>query len=104
MNSTSTEYSFEWDEQKAGINLRKHQISFEQAAQVFKDKLAISLYDGSHSEIEERWFMLGRDNLGRLLVVSHTFKEIDTTHANIRIISARLATNRENAYYENEYH
>jgi uncharacterized DUF497 family protein len=95
------EYQFEWDWQKAASNLRKHKVSFEQAATVFKDTLALSVYDETHSLTEERWFTLGMDSLGRLLAISHTFQEITLNISRVRIISARLATKQEQIYYEN---
>lgn len=92
MMDQSNEYRFEWDESKAASNLRKHKVSFEQAATLFKDKLAMTVYDEAHSLTEERWFTLGMDNIGRLLAISHTFQEITSNISRIRIISARLAT------------
>ena len=55
------EYQFEWDPVKAGINYKKHGISFERAAGVFKDPMAISIFDKDHSRFEERWVTLGLD-------------------------------------------
>lgn len=100
MTGQQNEYQFEWDAHKAAVNLRKHKISFEQAATLFKDKLAITLYDEAHSLTEERWLTSGIDNVGQLLVVSHTYQEITMTVSRIRIISARLATKQEQCYYE----
>ena len=97
-----SEYLFEWDWHKAASNLRKHQVSFEQAATVFKDRLALTVYDSSHSVTEERWFTLGMDDSGRLLAISHTFQDIDLSTSRIRIISARLATKQEQQNYEND--
>lgn len=101
MISQHNEYQFEWDARKAVSNLRKHKISFEQAATVFKDKLAMTVYDKAHSLTEERWFTLGIDNLGNLLAISHTFQDITDTISRIRIITARLATRQAQNYYEN---
>lgn len=97
-----SEYLFEWDWQKAASNLRKHRVSFEQAATVFKDRLALTVYDEAHSVTEERWFTLGRDDSSRLLAISHTFQDISPTISRIRIISARLATKQEQSDYEND--
>jgi hypothetical protein len=96
------EYQFEWDWQKAASNLRKHKVSFEQATTVFKDELALTVYDESHSLTEERWFTLGTDNVGKLLAVSHTYQEMTQHTSRVRIISARLATKQEQYYYEND--
>ena len=102
MTNQQNEYQFEWDAAKAVSNLRKHKVSFEQAATVFKDRLAMTVYDEAHSLTEERWFTLGMDNFGRLLAVSHTFQEIANNISRVRIISARLATKQEQDYYEND--
>lgn len=94
------QYSFEWDPNKAVENRRKHGIGFEQAATVFRDKLAVSIYDEEHSEDEDRWITLGQADNGALLVVIHTCQESSTTEAVIRIISARPATTHEQRNYE----
>jgi uncharacterized DUF497 family protein len=54
----STRYIFEWDSQKARENLRKHRISFERAATIFRDPQALSIFDTDHSENEDRWITL----------------------------------------------
>ena len=93
-------YRFEWDFNKAKTNLSKHKISFEDATSVFKDKRAISLFDEKHSDSEERWITIGMDSITRTLVVIHTFISIDKEHTNIRIISARKATKKEQQIYK----
>ncbi|MFB0534601.1 MAG: BrnT family toxin [Anaerolineae bacterium] len=93
------QYNFEWDPSKAKQNLRKHGVSFERAAQIFLDPFAISICDEEHSEEEERWITLGMDRNDVLLVIVHTFREIDPENCNIRIISARKATKREAEQY-----
>ena len=80
--------------------LLKHGITFELAATVFRDPLALSLYDDEHSETEERWLTLGIGENGVLLVVSHTFEELSDEEALVRVISAREATAHERAQYE----
>lgn len=92
-------YNFEWDPIKAQKNLKKHHVSFERAAQIFLDPIAISIYDTEHSIVEDRWITLGKDNNGVLLVVCHTFKEIDEDQRKIRIINARKATKHERKQY-----
>ncbi len=94
------QYYFEWDPNKAKQNIRNHKISFERAATIFLDPIALSIFDDEHSEIEERWSTLGIDNTGILLVVCHTFNQIDNERFNIRIISARKATQNETKQYE----
>jgi hypothetical protein len=93
-------YRFAWDPEKAAGNRGKHGVTFEQAATVFRDPLALSLYDEEHSETEERWLTLGLDENSALLVVSHTFEELSDEEALVRVISAREATAREREQYE----
>ena len=93
-------YNFEWDPFKAKENSSKHGISFERAAELFLDPLAVSALDEEHSGAEERWVTIGRDSHGRMLVLVHTFSEVLAEEWNIRIISARKATKREARQYE----
>jgi uncharacterized DUF497 family protein len=87
---------FEWDPLKAESNLKKHQVSFEEAKSVFFDEFAVQFFDEGHSGDEERFLMLGHSSGARLLIVCHC----ERNHGNvIRIISARKATKRESAFY-----
>ena len=95
------EYRFEWDPIKATRNAREHGVTFEQAATVFLEAGLLSQIDEEHAEDEERWLSLGLDKSTRLLVVSHTYREITARSAAIRIISARKATRHETKDYEN---
>lgn len=86
---------FEWDDQKARLNLKKHGINFEGAKTVFSDPLAYIFDDEWHSVGEKREIIIGHDRDNRLLLVCFTER------ANkIRIISARLATKKERQDYE----
>ena len=66
---------------------------------VFLDPHATSIFDEDHSGEEERWITLGLDRNAFLLIVSHTFKDVDESTCSIRIISAREATKRETRQY-----
>ena len=89
--------NFNWDVKKADSNLKKHRISFSEAKSVFYDEFAIQFFDDTHSELEDRFIMLGKSNESRVLVVCHCERgEGDT----IRIISARKATSKERNHYE----
>jgi uncharacterized DUF497 family protein len=88
---------FEWDSQKAEINLRKHGVSFEEARTVFTDPLAISLPDPDHSDDEERFIDIGTSDDQRVLVVGYTERG-----QHIRLIHARRATPGERKRYEEE--
>jgi uncharacterized DUF497 family protein len=74
---------FEWHEDKAQNNLKKHGISFEEAKTVFNDPLSITIPDTQHSDNEERYIDMGRSSQGQLLVVVYTERQ-----ANIRILSS----------------
>jgi hypothetical protein len=99
---TDLAYDFEWDAHKADSNLQKHGVTFEQAASVFLDALALTVFDEAHSQYEERWFTLGHTNNGMLLAVSHTYQAASLTGAHIRIISARPATKQERRFYADD--
>jgi uncharacterized DUF497 family protein len=85
---------FEWDPLKAGLNVRKHGVSFADAATVLDDPRALTMRDVASAE-EERWITMATDALGRVLVVVYTWRG-----ENIRVISARAATKREQVMYE----
>lgn len=88
---------FEWDARKALVNRQKHQIDFQEAATVFSDVLSVTFFDPDHSPAEDRYITLGMSRQGRLLMVSHTDRDL-----RIRIISARKATRKEGKNYEEE--
>ncbi len=95
-----TRLNLEWDPAKAAENLRKHQVSFVQAATVLLDPLALNLFDDDHSADEERWITQGRSAQGAILVVVHTFDEKSDGSVAVRIITARRATKQERQRYE----
>jgi len=67
---------FEWDPNKAEINLRKHGVSFAEAGTVFGDELAITVPDPDHSNDEDRYITIGWSNRRKLLIISHTYATI----------------------------
>ena len=87
---------FEWDEHKAGLNARKHGVTFEEARSVFSDERAKLIDDPDHSEDEDRFVLLGVSSAMRLLLVCHCYREEGNV---IRIISARKASSRESRSY-----
>jgi uncharacterized DUF497 family protein len=95
-------YIFEWDPKKAKENLRKHRISFERAATIFRDPQALSIFDVAHSQDEDRWVTLGLDSSGNLLVTIHTFHALDDSSRRVRIISARKANKKEARQYQGQ--
>lgn len=88
---------FEWDPEKAALNLRKHGVDFGEGSTVFGDPLARIIDDPIHSHYEQRFVLLGWSSYGRLLVVAFTEPKPDT----IRIMSVRKAQPRERRDYEN---
>ena len=86
---------FEWDPRKAGANLRKHGVSFDEALSVFDDPLGITYPDPDHSDDERRFVTFGYSSSDRLLVVSHSERG-DTS----RLINARPAARNERKIYE----
>ena len=92
-------YRFDWDPAKEKANVRKHKVSFGRAATVFRDPNQLSVYDEEHSEHEDRWITMGIDNGGVLQVIVHTFKQVNESLCEVRIISARKATFRESRQY-----
>lgn len=86
---------FEWDNRKAAKNLKRHGVSFREAASVFGDPLAITFDDPDHSIDEHRLLTFGSTRTGRLVIVSHTKR-----NGSMRIISVRLMEKHERNIYE----
>jgi len=87
---------FEWDEKKSINNIKKHEISFEEATTVFGDPLSKTIIDPLHTSDEEvKYITIGMSYRQKLLVVVHCDRE-----GKIRIISARKVTRREKIEYE----
>lgn len=84
---------FEWDAIKAEANRRKHGIEFVDAVVVFDDDRAVTLMDDHPGE--ERYLTFGMNAEGRVLAVCYAVRG-----SAVRIISARKATARERAQYE----
>ena len=86
---------FEWDAEKAQRNLTKHGVSFDEAATVFGDPLAVTIHDPDHSHQEQRFLTTGLSKRPRLVIVAHTDRE-----GRGRIINAREVTASERSQYE----
>ena len=87
---------FEWDSGKADSNLRKHGVSFEDAARVFLDPNRIEAFDDRDTYGEDRWKTVGLVEPA-LLAVVYTVR--DKGGEVIRIISARKADANERSQY-----
>ncbi len=92
---------FEWDPAKAEANLRKHGVSFEEAAQAFFDPFALCEPDRIEGG-EYRWRTLGMIDGILMLFVAHTVRDDDSGGEIVRIISARRADRKERRRYEQE--
>ena len=90
---------FSWDARKALSNLKKHGVSFEEAATVFVDPDALDWDDPEHSWSEDRSKRLGISLAGRILIVVYTHQRLRHGQEAIRIISARQATRKERKAY-----
>ena len=88
---------FEWNPAKASANVRKHRVSFLEAATVFCDPLAITIFDPEHSHDEDRYITIGVSPSGRVLMAAHTDRG-----GRVRIITARELTRKEREAYEDE--
>lgn len=64
---------FQWDKDKDLINQKKHGVSFEEAKSVFYDDNAIQFWDETHSELEDRFLLLGMSSKMRLLLIVHCY-------------------------------
>ena len=91
-NFQTDDRNFQWDENKAKINLKKHNVDFRDATKVFEDENRIERPDYEHSQDEDRWQVIG--SIGEILFVVYTERG-DIT----RIISARKATPYERSLY-----
>jgi uncharacterized DUF497 family protein len=94
------EFQFEWDENKAAANVRKHGVAFELASTVFHDPGILTIPDLEHGEGEERWFSVGCTASGLVIAVAYLWLELAPGVVKIRLISARRATTTEMRQYE----
>ena len=87
--------TFEWDENKAEANFKKHKVGFEEAKTIFNDPLLLTFPDFEHSNGEQRQLSIGMSARSRVLIVVHTDRG-----KNVRLISGRRATPNERRIYE----
>jgi uncharacterized DUF497 family protein len=88
--------TYEWDPIKAAANVKKHRVTFEEAASAFLDPAALTFWDPDHSDDEEREITIGRSTRRRVLFIAHAAR----AEGCVRIISARRATRQEQRQYE----
>ncbi len=95
MGKTVISGKFEWDEEKAAYNLRKHGLSFEEILPMFDNPLFWEKLDIEHSTGDEtRYIGIAKINGFAVIVSSYTERE------RTRIISARISTKEEARKYE----
>lgn len=87
--------AFDWDLEKAALNVRKHGVSFEEAMSVFRDPFSLTVSDTAHSDLEDRLILMGLSDRHRLLVIVYVERE-----NHLRLISARVANPDERRKYE----
>lgn len=86
---------FEWDEKKAIANIEKHNISFDESKSAFHDENGIFYFDEKHSNIENRFILLGNTKNNITVIIAYTIRNYK-----IRIISCRAANKNERIIYE----
>lgn len=91
--------NFEWDDHKEQLNKQKHQISFVEAATIWRDPQSLEFEDNIHSVTELRFLKIGLSRSLKILIVSFCERSLDE-HETIRLISARRATDEEKKNYE----
>ena len=64
---------FEWDDNKDDENQAKHQVSFQAAQAAFADPHRVIAKDLAHSEVEERFYCIGKAD-GGILTVRFTYR------------------------------
>lgn len=98
MIDLSSVTGFEWDDGNRDKNWEKHQVSNSDCEEVFFNLPLLLHPDQTHSQAEERYYVLGQTNEGRRLFISFTIRG-----ENIRVISARDMSKRERNFYEQAY-
>jgi uncharacterized protein len=90
---------FEWDDEKARTNLKKHGVRFTEAVTIWLDDSALEIPDPEHSHGEERWIRMGLSRNANALVVVYVEK---IENKSVRIVSARKASRSEEDRYSGE--
>lgn len=88
---------FEWDEGNIEKNLIKHNVSPEEAEEVFFNKPILHSPDDKHSGSEQRFTTMGKTDVGRLLFINCTMRK-----RRIRPISTRPMHEKEKVMYDQE--
>jgi uncharacterized DUF497 family protein len=84
---------FEYDENKSNINKAKHNISFDEAKELWEDPYSFEI-PSPKSRDEERFLVFGQINSKNYTAII-TYRD-----TNIRIISVRRSREKETKFYE----
>jgi len=95
MNVVSQVEGFEWDKGNIQKSRQKHEVSPSECEEVFFNSPLVVKNDESHSVSENRYFVLGQTDAGRLLFVAFTIRS-----NKIRVISARTMSRKERHAYD----
>ena len=93
--ASKSDLDFDWDEDKAAANFKKHGISFDEAKTVFGDPFSVTIDDPAHSASEYRFVDIGTSTSGMILALAYAERG-----RTIRLISCRKATKAERKIYE----
>lgn len=85
---------FDWDEGNLKKNWIKHKVSPFECEQIFFNQPLVLTNDAKHSQLELRYYALGRTDADRYLFVVFTVRK-----KLIRIISARDMNRKEKKAY-----
>jgi uncharacterized DUF497 family protein len=85
---------FDWDEANAHKNWERHQVTWEEAEDVFFNEPLVVRGDSRHSQQEKRYYALGQTDRGRYLFVAFAIRR-----KLIRVISVRDMNRRETEFY-----
>lgn len=88
---------FEWDKEKALLNIQNHGIRFEEACEVFLDPF-VKYFDSEIVDSETRGKIIGMTENWQVLLVVYTERDND----NFRIVSARRVISKERKQYEKQ--
>jgi len=87
--------AFEWDKGNIDKNLKKHDVSNQEAEEVFFNKPIVFSEDRKHSTTEKRYMLWGKTNTNRNLTIFFTIR-----NNRVRVISARDMHKKERGEYE----
>ena len=87
--------SFEWDGGNLDKNWLQHDVSNQEAEEVFFNEPAAIFSDEKHSSAENRFMIWGMTNKGRKLTAIFTIRK-----NRVRVISARDMNKKERRAYE----